>query len=899
MAATIRRTSGARTSPILTPDRRIRVFVSSTLQELAPERAAARGAIEGLRFTPVLFELGARAHPPQALYRAYLDQSDVFVGLYWQRYGWVAPGMTISGLEDEYALAGPLPKLVYVKRPADEREPRLRDLLERISSHEVSYRYFETPDELAELLAEDLALLVSERFARRPDDGVVHRASLPAPASSFVGRESELEAVVALLRRGDVRLLTLTGPGGIGKTRLALEAARRIAHELPGGAAYVPLATTSAPGAVVPTIAEALGVTSHGDVSSLEPLKARLAEQELLLVLDNMEHVLAVAPVVGELLSAVPSLGVLATSRTRLDVSGEHVFLVPPMSVPDAGEQAVERIAGSDAVRLFGARARAAGWTTTEADVPIVADIVRRLDGLPLAIELAAAQARLVPAELVHTRLRRRLDLGGGPRDAEERHRTLRSTIAWSYDLLDERARRFFEALSVFVGGFSIEAAAVVVDPGEDVEELLASLFDASLLTSEPAPASGVRFGMLDTIREFAAEGLEERGGREEAVTRHLAYFAELADESYDAPPDRWRVTRLRLDEERDNLRAALEEAMRTSPAEGLRLAGDLEHLWSFRGLANEGRATIARALAAAPDAPDAWRARALLAAAWLDGEQGDYDETDRKALEALELYQAIGDARRVGESLYALGWSAESRGDEERAIRCFEESLDVLSRVSDEFLKAASAARLATCVAARGDLAEARRLCAETLEFFEREGLDDERAAALLQVGSIDERLGNLTAARGSYESSAAISRRIANRRVLAWALVHVARLDAAAGRSEDASRSCAEAIELHLELGDRRGIAACFEGIARLAAARDRAELAGQFLGAARALRAAAGTPLSRQEQPEVAATEAEVRARLGEAEFEREAATGAALPMPALAALVETALSEPVRS
>ena len=854
------------------------MFVSSTLEELAPERDAAREAIETLRFIPVLFESGARPHPPRALYRAYLEQCHVFVGVYWQRYGWVAPGAEVSGIEDEYELAVGLPKLVYVKRPTGEREPRLQAMLRRVAEGGLSYRRFESADELARLLRDDLAVLVSARFAPAPPVERRAQVSIPTPASSFIGREHDLASVEDLIRRPDVRLVTLTGPGGIGKTRLAFEAARRAADSFMDGVVTVLLADLHDSVDVVPRIAEAVGVSDVADTSPLEALQAHLSARQLLLVLDNMEHVLAAAPAVGDLLAAAPELSVLATSRARLDITGEHRVQVPPLGVPAADERELEVLVQSDAVRLFTARAEAAGWKTAEADAPIVAEVVRRLEGLPLAIELAAAQARLVPAELIHTRLRRRLDLGGGPRDAEERHRTLRNTIAWSYDLLDEPARRFFETLSVFSGGFTIDAAGAVGESDENVFELLGSLVDSSLVKIEPSRTAGVRFGMLDTISEYSAERLDERGEREAAAARHVAYFAAVADEAYDAPVDKRRLTRLRLDEERENLRAALEEALRTSPADGVRLAGDLEHLWSFRGLAHTGRDTIMRALSAAPDAPAAWRARALLAGAWLAAEQGDYDQADRWALEALQLFRALGDTRHVGESLHALGWSAEGRGDPEQAVRYFEDSYRALAKLSDESLQLDTVISLAKRLALHGELDEAQRLYTQALEYFQLHGLDDERAFVLIHLGIIDERRGNVTLARNSYESSVAIVRPIENPRLLAGALVRLGHLDAGAGRIEDAARSYAEALDLHLGIGDRPGVAFCLEGAARIALSRDRADPAARLLGAARAIRDASAVRPPSFEAPSVAETESEAQETLGEEYLAAAAAEGA---------------------
>jgi hypothetical protein len=342
---------------IRTPDQRLRVFVSSALGELGPERAAARVAIDQLRLAPVMFESGARAHPPQEVYRAYLEQSDIFVGIYWQRYGWVGPGMTVSGLEDELRLAAGMPRLLYVKAPAPDLEPGLKRMLGTIRAAAASYKKFTDAAELSELIAADLVTVLTERFSGPASDGLP--SAIPAPVAPIVGRDADMDAVTRLLTGPDRRLVVLTGPGGAGKTRLALAVAERTRRQWPDGPAFVDLSTVSDPALVPDAIASALGLVGQGRERPLDTVMRGLAGRNMLVVLDNFEQVLDAAPLVADLLQRVPGLRVLVTSRgVVLRVRGEQEWRAEPLDVPVPGST-MAALASNPAVQLFVDRVRA------------------------------------------------------------------------------------------------------------------------------------------------------------------------------------------------------------------------------------------------------------------------------------------------------------------------------------------------------------------------------------------------------------------------------------------------------------------------------------------------------------------------------------------------------------
>ncbi len=719
---------------ILTPDRRVRVFISSTLGELADERAAARRAIRRLHLVPVWYESGARPQPPRSMYRAYLDQSQVFVGIYWQRYGWVAPGMEISGLEDEFRLAAGKPMLLYLKRPAPGLEPRLAAMIDDIrAAGTVSYRIFSTPRELERLLAEDLAVLLSESFtgaagrggpaaaenaptamevaleqhnhllteviedhggvvvtsrgegdsffavfpsavaaietagacqlafngedwpegaslrvrmglhtgetraagSDRVDHAPINRCArvkaaghggqvlvtkttrdwvagrlgggfglrrlgqfrlrdlaepeliyqlthpglpadfpplvtvaeragnLPLPVSSFIGRERELEQAAAALGRG--RVVTLTGPGGVGKTRLAVQAAAQAAPRFEDGAWLAELAPVRDPARVDDAVAAVFWVTARAGQGVAEVLAELLRGKQLLLVLDNCEHLLdAAAALAGSLARWCPRLVILATSREGLGIEGEQLVPVPPLAVPGVDAD-LAAITEAEAVRLFAERAAGVkpGFQVTAGNAAAVAAVVWRLDGIALAVELAAARVpAMTPAELAGRLERSFAVLAAGRRGVAARHQTLRAAIDWSFQLLAGPEQALLARLAVFAGGATLEAAEMVcggqgIDP-DAVFDLLAALVSRSLVTAEEH-GPDTRYRLLETIRQYGEQRLEGAGETGRWRARHASYYAGLLgrirDHAHDPDPEVFWATRLSADQ--DNLLAA------------------------------------------------------------------------------------------------------------------------------------------------------------------------------------------------------------------------------------------------------------------------------------------------------------------------------------------------------
>ncbi len=666
-------------------------------------------------------------------------------------------------------------------------------------------------------------------------------ASLPIPPTSFIGREQELAAVEGFLERKMVRLVTLTGPGGVGKTRLALQVAAALSERFEHGAYFVDLAPISDPTLVASTIVQTLRIPNQGARPPLDVLKDHLREKQVLLILDNLEQVISAAPLVGELLVAAPGLKVLATSRVALRLRGEQEFSVPPLSLPDPKHlPPLPALSEYAAVDLFVQRAMSVkpDFEVTGENGSAVAEICASLDGLPLAIELAAARIKIFPPRVLLQRLDSRLKtLTGGARDLPARQQTLRDAIAWSYDLLDDSEKTLFRRLGAFVGGFTLEAAEAVCDfqgdLGIDVVDGIALLVDKSLLWQQSGPSGGPRFGMLETIREYALEHLAVHGETERVRREHahcLLRLAEAADSALVGPQQ--AVWFERLMAEQDNLRAALAWTLANNELDwGLRFVGALYRFWSFRGNRTEGTR---------------WSEATLVRTGY-----------------------AVRTAA-CAKALYGAGWLARLEGNGDRAATYCEASGRILRELGDDRGAAYSFHLLGLIVSESGDLPRAYSLHQENLVFFE--AIEDERGKSYSHFG-----LGMIAAARAKYatarthfEQSVAIRRRLGDKGILAYALGWLGLVTVRLGDIAAARAALEEGMAVRRELGDEGGLGGSLEGLAAVAAAAGQGVRAARLFGAAESAREMAGSRALEFEIPEYRHNVAVTRNQMAEDDF-----------------------------
>jgi non-specific serine/threonine protein kinase len=629
----------------------------------------------------------------------------------------------------------------------------------------------------------------------------------------MVGRQRELAAVRDLLLRPDVPMVTVTGPGGVGKTRLAVHAAGDLAAAFGDGARFIALAAIADVDLVIPAIAQGLGLSGLGGQSAEVGLRDFLQDRELLLVLDNMEHVIGAAPALSSLLRACPSLTLLVTSRETLRVEGEQEYPLKPLAVPDVDTRATaESVAGTDAVALFVQRARAAqpGFALDEGNAAAVAAICSRLDGLPLAIELAAPRIKMLPPQELLNRLATRFNLlSRDARDMPARLRTMRDAVGWSYDLLPLEEQALFRQLSIFGGGFSLEAAEALFaegsDPAGSILERISSLEEKSLVRRVEDSAAP-RFGMLETIRRFGFELLVAYGESDAALNAMSSWCLELFSSGFEHMFGPEQGTWLKIfDAEYDNVRIALGWLLENGEAARAQLlAVAMGRYWSVRGYFAEGRSWIERALAAGPTNRQSY-GHALLVGGWLALQLGDRESAKRMIDEGIELAQDTADQHWYGQSLTVLGFVLEDMGRVDEAVARHEEALAVYRSYGDAVWPAYVLNSLGLAAYRQGDLERAVPYFRQSLAEFRDAGNSYGESLVLMNLGRVARRRGEYAEAHGLMVDSLA----------LRW------------------------------EQGDRPGILSCLRGLATLALLTRKHADAARLLGAAEALRGEIAAP------------------------------------------------------
>jgi predicted ATPase/class 3 adenylate cyclase len=661
--------------------------------------------------------------------------------------------------------------------------------------------------------------------------------NLPIQLTSFIGREQEMAEIIRLLPI--TRLLTLIGAGGCGKTRLALHAAAGLLGRFEDGVWFVDLSALSDPALVPQAVTSVLGVAEQRDRTSTEALVSVLRSKSILIVLDNCEHlVVGCAHLTEALLRSCPGLRILATSRELLKIGGEVVFRVPSLSLPDPdATMSTERLMQYEAVQLFVDRARIAhpGFELTSRNGAGVARICRRLDGIPLAIELAAARVAVLSLEQIAERLNDRFRLlTGGSRTALPRHKTLRGAMEWSYDLLLEKEQMLLRRLSVFAGGWTLDAAEVVCGydgiDRQEVLNVLSHLVDKSLVFVDTRD-SGLRYRLLETVRQYSRELLMASGESPAVCRRHLEWFVMLAEQAEPqllGPSQAVWFDRLEL--EHDNLRAALEWSENGAASAGLQLAGAVGRFWEVRGHLAEGRRWLRDILKASPAAPTAERARALKAAGNLSLGQGDYESARASYEEGLVIWQQLGNQKAIATLLSNLGFAAYCQGDDVSGDAFYRESLTIRREVGDTWGMALSLNNMGSVAIRRGDCAEANVLLKESLDLWQE--LGDKHHIAMVLTN-----LGLAACGQGDYD--------------LAYSFLN-------------------DGLVIQRDVGDNLGIPNSLEGFASLAVALKYARRAARLLGAAEALRERIGAPLPYTERAGYDRIVANVRTQLGDDAF-----------------------------
>lgn len=910
---------------IRTPDQRLRVFVSSTLKELAAERVAAQMAITNLHLTPVMFELGARPYPSRALYRAYLEQSQIFIGIYWQQYGWVSADMQISGIEDEYLLAENMPRLIYLKSPAPGIESGLKNMIRGIQSdNTISYKRFAGPDELQELIENDLALLLSEQFyaleliSQKSDQSssavseqmpkIIIQSNLPLQPTPFIGRQQEVKEVCDLLMQDEVRLVTLTGPGGTGKTRLGLETAHELSSRFNQAVAFVPLSDINDPELVISKAAQVLGVREGGQ-PLLESLKLYLQDEALVILFDNFEQVIEGAKAVADLLMISPRLKVLVTSRIVLHLQGEHEYPVPPLSLPAAdGMPSLEVAAQSEAMQLFASRAKASlpKFEINGNNFLTVAQICRKLDGLPLAIELAAVRVKIMTPEVILERLNEKLQfLTAGARDLPQRQRTLRSTLDWSYSLLEPDAQVLFARLGVFAGGFTFEAVEEICAPGNihakdapealDVFEGMEKLLDNSLLQLDRSAVEQPRFKMLDTVREYAYERLAESGELETLKNRHADFFYNRAVEfaltkAQTSQAEYWLDW---VEAEHDNLRAVLAWCIESPKymGEGPLMLTSLVWFWFRRGYLSEGREWSRRMLTLpAAQGRTQERMLSLFTSAALAMWQGDLKMALSTIDETLDLARWLETPYNLAVTLLFKGTTLVNMGRDIEALPLLQESLELFDELGMQWYSATTRVHMGNAALGMGDFDRA-------VGYLESAKVSSEElhenwliTFVLNNFGEVSRVQGEYDLAQSYYQQSEKLLRNMGDQGELARLVHNLGSIALKKGDLRGAKERFSESLAMFKKLGNQRGIAEGLAAFAGVSAEEGDYKFGARLLGSASTLIEETGGSWWPADRVEIERIDQTIKQQLGDDEFYSDWKSGRRMELGEVYELIE---------
>lgn len=749
--------------------------------------------------------------------------------------------------------------------------------------------------QIAERLAEALSLPPEERprfvaLARGEPSVAPLLSSLPIPPTPLIGREHESTAICSILLRADVRLLTLIGAPGVGKTRLSLAVVHEIGEHFTDGVVFINLAPVDSAEQVLPLLAHSLNLPERTDRPLEERLKSVLHQRKLLLLLDNFEHLISAAPQLTHLLAEAGTFKVLVTSRVVLHVSGEHVYGLGPLPLPDlSAPQTPTSLAKQPAVALFVTRARAVNldFVLTEANAQAVAALCVRLDGLPLAIELAAARSRMFSPPMLLNRLEQRLTLlTGGAQDLPMRQQTLRGAIDWSYQLLSEREQTLFARLAVFAGGCTLEAVeAICSDHVPDTLDLLALLIDHSLLQQVNNWNSDPRFTLLDTLREYARERLAERGELAEMQRRHAQYFmalAELAEPAFEGAQRMHQQAWLKqFTWEHDNIRAALHWCFTTADSvqTGIRLTTAIWQFWWIRGHLTEGRAWVAQALANVP-VTSRLSAKLRNQAGFLAYSQGDFAAAGRYHEESLALATSLGDKQELADAYVGLANLAGRRNDYKRSGELFAQSAALFQETGDDSSFAWSLVGQANMARVFGDFARARTLLEEGLSLFQLLGYQRGHAYVLQDLGLLAYAEGSFDTAHAYYAESINLFAEIAERQALAGVYTSLGQVTLRQGDASKAVEYYRQGLIVYRELADRAGSERNLVGLANATAAVGDVYRAAQWWGAAERLREILGVKLLPAEQADYTNNVTAARAKSSIQEFEAAWQAGRAL-------------------